>query len=414
MPVVELVEGLMSGGNPYFSAGFGLVGLATGMTLLRQGYRQFSVVARRKFLVTLEIPSRDMSYHWMLNWISTVGSSNSQHLSVKTQARQLENGKMTTEFDLIPSPGIHYFQHGGRWFRVMREREKGPGDMNSGNPFETVTLTTLGTSRKVFEGLLAEAKALAYQREMGKTVIYTPWGSEWRQFGFPRRPRPLSSVILDGNLGEHLKKDVLEFIDNSQWYIDRGIPYRRGYLLHGPPGTGKSSYIMALAGELGYNICMINLSESGLTDDRLAHLLAHAPQKSLTLLEDIDAAGVVRDNQQRGVSFSGLLNVLDGVASTEERLVFMTTNRIDALDPALIRPGRIDVQQHIGLASRGQQARLFAKFFPEATDMAEEFADQLAPDAVSMAELQGYLMVHKNQPRTAIKHAAVLLDQGKA
>jgi chaperone BCS1 len=69
-----------------------------------------------------------------------------------------------------------------------------------------------------------------------------------------------------------------------------GIPYRRGYLLYGPPGSGKSSFIQALAGELGYNICLLNLSERGLTDDRLNHLLSNTPERSILLLEDIDAA----------------------------------------------------------------------------------------------------------------------------
>jgi chaperone BCS1 len=69
-----------------------------------------------------------------------------------------------------------------------------------------------------------------------------------------------------------------------------GIPYRRGYLLYGPPGSGKSSFIQALAGELGYNICLLNLSEPGLTDDRLNHLLGNTPERSILLLEDVDAA----------------------------------------------------------------------------------------------------------------------------
>lgn len=69
-----------------------------------------------------------------------------------------------------------------------------------------------------------------------------------------------------------------------------GIPYRRGYLLHGPPGSGKSSFIQALAGSLEYNICVLNLSERGLTDDKLNHLLANAPERTIILLEDIDAA----------------------------------------------------------------------------------------------------------------------------
>ena len=69
-----------------------------------------------------------------------------------------------------------------------------------------------------------------------------------------------------------------------------GIPYRRGYLLHGPPGSGKSSFIQALAGSLGYDICLLNLSERGLADDKLIHLLSNAPERSIILIEDVDAA----------------------------------------------------------------------------------------------------------------------------
>lgn len=69
-----------------------------------------------------------------------------------------------------------------------------------------------------------------------------------------------------------------------------GIPYRRGLLLYGPPGSGKSSFIQALAGSLDYNICILNLSERGLTDDKLNHLMINAPERSFILLEDVDAA----------------------------------------------------------------------------------------------------------------------------
>ena len=77
-----------------------------------------------------------------------------------------------------------------------------------------------------------------------------------------------------------------------EWYRSRGIPYRRGYLLYGPPGCGKTSFITALAGELQYSISVLNLSDRSMSDDRLQHRLADAPQNSLILLEDIDAVFV--------------------------------------------------------------------------------------------------------------------------
>lgn len=103
--------------------------------------------------------------------------------------------------------------------------------------------------------------------------MYTAMGPEWRPFGHPRKRRPISSVILDEGVSDRILNDCRDFIKNPGWYADRGIPYRRGYLLHGPPGCGKSSFITALAGELEFGICLLNLSERGLTDDRLNHLL---------------------------------------------------------------------------------------------------------------------------------------------
>ena len=85
-----------------------------------------------------------------------------------------------------------------------------------------------------------------------------------------------------------------------------GIPYRRGYLLHGPPGSGKTSFIQALAGSLSYDICVLNLSERGLADDKLFHLLSNAPERSFVLIEDVDAAF----NKRVQTSEDGYVNIL--------------------------------------------------------------------------------------------------------
>jgi len=278
-------------------------------------------------------------------------------------------------------------------------------DINSGTPWETVTLTTLGRSHQIFDELLEEARSKALKKEEGRTVIYTSMGVEWRPFGRPRRRRPLQSVVLVEGMAQRLVQDVQEFCKSQQWYIDRGIPYRRGYLLHGPPGCGKSSFILALAGFLEYNICILNLNERGLSDDRLNLLLSIAPPRSLILLEDIDAAFNKRDSKDfHGVTFSGLLNCLDGVASTEERLVFMTTNHLERLDAALVRPGRVDVIERIGEADRFQIMQMFNRFYSYDSELAPIFADLTAPLKMSMAHLQGIFLLFKDNPQGAIDY----------
>ena len=122
-------------------------------------------------------------------------------------------------------------------------------------------------------------------------------------------------------------------------------------------------------------------------------LLVTSSLRSIALLEDIDAAFVARSatdhSQSRSyVTFSGLLNALDGVSAGEERVVFMTTNHIKRLDPALVRPGRADVIQFIGDATSSQQRRMFLKFYPGEQESAEHFATGLQGATVSMALLQ--------------------------
>lgn len=160
----------------------------------------------------------------------------------------------------------------------------------------------------------------------------------------------------------------------------------------------------------------MSLSDNSLSDDRLNHLLSVAPQQSIILLEDVDAAFVSRDLAKENpaayqgfgrLTFSGLLNALDGVASTEARIVFMTTNHIDRLDPALIRPGRIDVKQFVGHCSGWQLAQMFHRFYPEQpASAAEEFADVALGtlEKISAAQVQGHFMMHKNDPQAAIKN----------
>lgn len=69
---------------------------------------------------------------------------------------------------------------------------------------------------------LSAARDLALQQQEGKTIMYTAVGAEWRQFGFPRRRRPLNSVVLDKGVSERLVQDVKEFISNPKWYSERG------------------------------------------------------------------------------------------------------------------------------------------------------------------------------------------------
>jgi mitochondrial chaperone BCS1 len=431
--------------------GFGLAVLATAATTGKRAFKHGADLLYRRMLVNVEVTRNDEAYPWLLNWISahqrtkaaatarTVTNNSTlitrlldrftpglHHLQFHSSRIKLPDGATRTQFTLVPGFGRHILRYNNAFIAVNRQRDKS-FDMQTGTPFETVTLTTLYSHRGVFEDLFQEAHLLAQKMREGKTTLYTAWGPEWRKFGEPKRKRPLDSVVLEEGLKEHIINDVKTFIDSRTWYLDRGIPYRRGYLLHGPPGTGKSSFIQALAGELDFDIAILNVSERGLTDDRLNHLLAQVPQRTIVLLEDADAAFVNRiqvDEQGYSgatVTFSGLLNALDGVASGEERIVFLTTNHIERLDDALIRPGRVDMSIRLGHATLNQIERLWDRFYAE-FDQDHEGRKRFIQRAqelglinhVSTAALQGLFLFNKGNMDCAIAMASSLATKTQA
>ena len=413
----------------------------------------------------MQLSVKDDSYQWFLRWMTMhhrsqlSGSRNPNqdqgkvgivdgllrrftprihHLSVQTENITLPNGSIRTRISLVPGPGTHILRYKNAFLKVDRVRQtNGPMDISSGKPWETITLTALYSHEHILEDILTQCYQLAQQSTEGKMIIYRAKGPMWEKFGEPRRKRPLESVILDKGVKERIVDDVKYFLGDSGRYYSRGIPYSRGYLLYGPPGSGKSSFIKALAGELDYNIAILNLSERGLTDDRLNHLLATTPQRTLVLLEDADAAFSNRRQTDSdgytgaNVTFSGLLNALDGVDSAEERILFFTTNHPEKLDEAFIRPGRVDLSIRLGEATRWQVGLLWDRFYGDMDQTGEykrEFLDQLASLGIidseedkkaksrvrtTTAALQGLFLFNEGNMQGAIDNAPSLITARK-
>ncbi|CAG2163820.1 unnamed protein product [Oppiella nova] len=398
--------------NPYFGAGFGLVGVTAGLAIARKGLQQSVHVLQRYALTTCEVNSKDKSYQWLLAWIARQ-STRAQHVAVSTEFVEDGAGRVTSRFGFHPAPGVHFFRFNGRWFKCDRRREQ--MDALAGVPYELVTLTTPGRDKSVFIDILAEARDVALADCADKTATYIAYGHEWRPFGHSRPKRPLESVILADGLMERVTEDLHAFVTSGKWYHERGIPYRRGYLFYGPPGTGKSSLIFSLSGLLNYSICVLNVSDPALTDDRLTQLLNTAPKDAVVLLEDIDAAVVsrsagpldaVRYDGLTRVTYSGLLNALDGVVSSDARIVMMTTNRVEVLDSALTRPGRVDVRVLIDNASDSQIRRAFNRFYPLNSESTEQFVRHVRsdPNPVSMARIQAHFLLYRDNALQALRH----------
>uniref|UniRef100_A0A914EAB2 Mitochondrial chaperone BCS1 n=1 Tax=Acrobeloides nanus TaxID=290746 RepID=A0A914EAB2_9BILA len=430
-PVKGLVKQILA--NPVVLGGITLAALGSFWyfwDILKDFFRQ-------NYLRTLVISSDNIAFHWVIDHINKQSRRQTQNLSLDSKLKydQQGNGYLRNRFH--PGYGTHYFYYKDRWITVTREKDKSLSQSITSNinrywgsksrAQEWVNLTTYGGSPNFWDEFLQDAsKDEIKQKNKGLSIERFRDGY-WEEFGKPRRKRPLESVILDGSMAKNILKDITEFIESSDWYIENGVPYRRGYLFYGPPGTGKTSFIAALASHFGYSIRMLSLNEPS-KDTELNFALNDTPKKTFILLEDIDAAFSSREDDKDKdeeksdskkpeepkckISFSGLLNAIDGVASAEGRIIFMTTNYKERLDSALIRPGRVDFEAYFDNCTKEMVEKMFQRFYKNQTDdLCREFINTAfsLDKPISPAQLQRYLTKHKQSPLQALEHVSEII-----
>lgn len=219
-------------------------------------------------------------------------------------------------------------------------------------------------------------------------------------------PRSIDTVALPEGQLEDLVIDVEQFLAQENAYSRLGVPWHRGYLLVGPPGTGKSSIVRAIATYLGLDLYYVPLGDLQF-DSNLLQLMGSVAPRSIVLFEDIDVLTKAShdradaDGENEGVTLSGLLNALDGVATPHGLITFMTTNDGDLLDPALIRPGRMDRRFEIGHCTVDQVLRLWRIAFPDLPMQAPATAPPW-PEDLAPAVVVGMLTAHVDDPGGAL------------
>lgn len=188
--------------------------------------------------------------------------------------------------------------------------------------------------------------------------------------------RPLDSVVLPGDTKESIVQDLERFLSTEVMELHRSlnIPHTRIYMLHGPPGTGKTTLIHSLASKFRRSVASVEFTPD--VDDRvLRRCFKSCPKSAWIAIEDIDCLFEERknhDSARNQVTFSGLLNTLDGIGRLKDgTIIFITTNHLRKLDEALRR--RVDYFVEYDFNTKEQTREQFMRFLPKQADRWNDF-----------------------------------------
>jgi chaperone BCS1 len=409
--MVEFLKHVLSGQNQFASGGLLLMiigGLSVWLRAIPEKIWEWLV---EQTTLVITVKDDDAAFVWVKEWFLE------QKFLRRIRRVDLDTAVRNERIAMIPAPGSHWFWYGGRpfvvyFYRIENTRER------TGRRLESLSFRTIGRKRALLESFVNDVVACHVRRLGVQSCLYV-YNDGWDLVeGYA--PRWIDSVILQPGEKEHLVRDIDKFRKSKPRYERLGIPYHRGYLFYGPPGTGKTSLVSALAANFGLSIYLINLGD--FNDRTLMNAVNQVSPNSVLLFEDIDcmkggktrvAADASADRgtgardeketvvERNGVTLSGLLNALDGFYAPTNVLFMMTTNRIEALDEALLRPGRIDYKLYLGKATDRQKIELYRRFFPAASEFeSRAFVEDSC--AETMAEFQGILLAMESHASLGI------------
>lgn len=355
---------------------------------------------KRQCTTTLDITSAHNSFYNLMRFIE-------ENYSGKNfRTFKLTNGKWGD--NEITTIGIGYGGHFIKFERIFMHLNLTRNDSQGTSiDKETITITKLGRSRKEFEKFF---RVISTDKEREKSLQIYRMDDYWYPMNqIPKRA--MDTVFLENDKKRAILDTIDNFIKEEQWYLDNGIPYHLGILLYGKPGTGKSSLIKSIASHINYDIYYLPVSSL----IKIENCMSTLPAKSIIVIEDIDCEKALHnrsndeDSEERTktikqtsdtnnkndsfsmINFSDVLNAIDGICSSHGRILLTTTNHIEKLDPALIRPGRIDLKIEVGYATTEIFNQFSRRFFNKEIDHGTKLKERL-----TCAELQNLLLQKKS------------------
>lgn len=345
-------------------SGFGYLGYT-----LREVPKLIWNFTKRKIIFKVTINQGEQMYDLLNEWFTAHHTDNFSNISIGLEMNS--DGKWKSK----------YHHHADTFFlkrnskRLLVEKsikEKSHGDLLIG-VFSTYEISGYSAKEEVLK-LIEEIIAWNNNKSNeGIVKIKTAYWNNW-DVQNTVKPKGFESIFVDRK--QELIDDIEKFLSQEDWYLERNIPYKRGYFISGEPGNGKSALLQAIA--LTYNKSLNFLSLKDVTSDRdIIQKYSNLNSGDILVLEDVDTFGkelnsreekngpVLSEAPSSGgkMSLSALLNCLDGVFSKHGVIVIATTNHPEKLDEAFLRDGRFDFKMHITNPSKNNVESYLSNFY---------------------------------------------------
>lgn len=398
-------KGLVSGLPPWLLLG---VGFVSGWLKSFWNFFYSHTIGwmSNKIKVELVVEEQDHleAFIWVNLWMEKklrekhVSRLRLQRKSSKTDGNS-DGGTKEKSFEFLPSYGFYWIFWKKRLltFNSEKKESSGGGFYDNNKLLRTITLELWGTrNRDLLNEIVLEAKTEFESKRQEKMKFYVHISDYWESYLI--NFRPLETIYLPNEQMADILADFKNFFESEKKYNNLGIPWRRTFLFEGPPGSGKSTLVQALSTYFKMPVYYFNAGK--LSEDGARGLFASVSSPCIILMEDIDSINAAKKTKKPksgeqekedntiGLKPHELLNLIDGLIASEQRIVIMTTNHPEAIDSRLLRSGRVDRIFHIGFAAEAE----LEKFYKNAAmyynvPQYEEFRKQL-PKECTIADAQ--------------------------
>jgi hypothetical protein len=263
--------------------------------------------------------------------------------------------------ELMLPYGKHFIHFRNKKITIISNTYFEPMSKYDSIDFYKQVIVCSNESFEILEEFIRAAKEYCETGGTDKVTCYIMTHGVWRKLSSQKK-RHLNTIYLEQEIIDNLCKDIEKFLSSEEKYEKLGIPYKRNYLFEGVPGTGKTSLILSLASKYDMNVGIISLNKE-LDDYTFMKSISNIPKNTLLVLEDID--GLFDEDKQNSLTFSGVLNTLDGLGRQDKLIIIMTTNHLNKLNNSLKRAGRIDYRIHFDYSNKKQIKLMMEKFFED-------------------------------------------------